>query len=588
METFDVQGGQRMPPQLQGHDAVRCLGSGAQGQVWLMKPHNGTDAVAAKFMGRLGGGGPEDMNAPGVRHNESQLTREWRVLSQFRHDHLIAVHGLVQDAQGGQVIIMDHAAGGSLGQIIRARGVLTVGETVTVLTPIGQVLAFLHGRGAVHGDVAPGNILLSAAGKPLLADFGMGRLLGQRVGGAAGTPGFNCSFDVARDEAADVYALAAVGWYALTGSTAQATRDRPPLGSIVRDVPSELVAALEAGLNDDPAQRPTAAAFAQAVFRSAPAEPVALGNAVHPSVLPELQTRHERAERSRHRGRSAGGRSVQPPRRGHKPLRWHGPLRVHEPRGPAVAGLRRIKNGLTHRGPESLAKLWGGGEPKVKPSLRRAGAVVLAVTVLLGVMAVFGVVIMGGVLTGGENQAAEPQHQGGEGMLANRAEDLAWAEALPAEIQRGVVAAEPVSALHALAWLRSFALSSADQALLERVSVAGSPALAADTAIVQELSFRSHTLTGFETNIREAQTGDSTPSAEATGGATETPGQAVPADGDTVTVWAIVETSRFAEQDSEGAVVHRAVENQSQELGFMLVRVGERWRIQQVLAVENR
>lgn len=548
METFYSPGSQQRPPQLKGHDAVRCLGSGAQGQVWLMSPHNGTEAVAAKFLGPIDDKSPDDNNAFQARHNESQLTREWRVLTQFRHEHMIAVHDLAEDERGGPVIIMEHAAGGSLGHIIGARGVLSVGEAVTVLTPIGQVLAFLHGRGAVHGDVAPGNILLSAAGKPLLADFGMGRLLGQGSGGAVGTPGFSCSLDVVRDEAADVYALAAVGWYALTGIAPQSTRDRPPLGSIVSDIPSELVAALEAGLNEDPALRPTAAAFAQAVFRSAPAAPVALAQAVHPSVLPELQTRHERADQ-RSRRRRAG--------------RW------------------------SWRRPESLEPLWGAGRPAARPRLRRSGAAALAATALLGVTAVFWVISMSGGLMIDSKQVTGSQV--GQGSVSeNRSEDLAWTGALPADIQRGMVATEPVSALHALAWLRSFSLANSDQGLLERISVAGSSALAADTAIAQELLQRTHTLTGFETNILWARTIDSRPSAAGTEGTTMALGQAAPADGATVTVRAVVETSPFAEQDSQGVLVHRAVEAQSQELDFVMARVGERWRIQQILATENK
>ena len=73
-------------------------------------------------------------------------------------------------------LIMDYAAGGSLGQLVAGRGELGPGETVTVLTPIAQALAYLHGQGFTHGDVSPGNVLFTAHGKPLLADLGVARM----------------------------------------------------------------------------------------------------------------------------------------------------------------------------------------------------------------------------------------------------------------------------------------------------------------------------------------------------------------------------------------------------------------------------
>lgn len=576
METFHQQAGPVAPPSISGHDAVRCLGSGAQGQVWLMKPHNGSGTVAAKFLGLGGDRPPEDTNPHFSRHNDSQVTHEWRVLTQFHHDHLMGVHGLVQDADGGQVLIMDFAAAGSLSQILQARGALSVGETVTVLTPIGQVLAFLHGRGAVHGDVSPGNILFSAAGKPVLSDFGLGRLLGQEAELASGTPGFRCPQDVSRDEAGDVYALAAVGWFALTGRIAPPTRDRPPLGALVGAVPSELVAALEAGLAEDPAQRPTAAAFAQAIFRSARAEAVALGNAVHPSVLPLLPTYHEQAARGRRRAR---------------PALMAGRLRERQDRrrsAPGVGWWHRFLGVFARTGPARLDSLWDGGRTVQGPARRRGVALILAGAGFVAALFVLGLMVLGGGWGGFSGPGGGPEPPGGLAARLDPAADMTWAAALPPEIQSGVAATEPVTALHALAWLRSFALANADQGFLEHINVAGSPALAADVAVAHELVERGHTLTGFSTSIVKARTVSSRAAPGAAGGTAGVGGRANPAAGGTAVVRATVLTGSFAEQDGAGALVHRQIAEQSQDLDFVMVQVGERWRIQQILAVENK
>ncbi|WP_449372521.1 serine/threonine protein kinase [Arthrobacter psychrolactophilus] len=554
MDTFSQGGGVDGPPEIAHHDPVRCLGSGGQGQVWLMAPHDGSAPVAAKFVGPPGAPESGSSNGDPPRHNESYITQEWRLLTHFRHEHLIPLHHLVRDARGGQVLLMEHAAGGSLAQIVRERGPLSVGETVTVLTPMGQVLAFLHGRGAVNGDVAPGNILLSAAGKPFLADFGFARMLGQEHEVASGTPGFYCPVDTERTDASDVYALASVGWFLLTGRPAPPTRERLPLSTFVPDVPAELVAALEAGLLDDAVQRPSAAAFAQAVFRSAKALPVALGNAVHPSVLPELMTRHDvhsKAERKRARflsfgwirplSRPAWRRAALEPRPGsERAMMWESKLGT----------VRRTKN----------RRAWVNGMIAIVAAVVLGGAL-LTVTTLRGAARVESEPIDAGVvkLAGDENYSME------------------WAVGLPSEITKGLTDRDPVTALQALAWTRSYALSNADEKLLDRINAPGSAALAADRAIAENLKEQGHSLSGLDIRISDASS-DALESLR-TGGDS---GSA--SDPAAVAVRATITTSAFAELDGSGALVHRQAAEQLQQLKIIMIRGAERWTITEILA----
>ena len=134
---------------------------------------------------------------------------------------------------------MDYAAGGSLGQLVAGRGKLGPGETVTVLTPIAQALAYLHGHGFTHGDVSPGNVLFTAHGKPLLADLGVARMVADAAAVAdAGTEGFRDPAPVDAVRAGlqperDVYSLAALGWYCLTGRAPEPGAQRPPLPLLV-------------------------------------------------------------------------------------------------------------------------------------------------------------------------------------------------------------------------------------------------------------------------------------------------------------------------------------------------------------------
>ncbi|MFE4542542.1 protein kinase [Arthrobacter sp. NPDC056727] len=289
------------PPAVAGYSVCRRLGRGGNAEVWLVSQDPTGVKLALKCFGTpAGNDGPPGRESAPVAAREEDVRRELLVMSALDHEHLVKAYGVVRTGEprdGSFGLLMDYAAGGSLQQLVTARGKLSVGETVTVLTPIAQVLGYLHGNGFTHSDVAPGNVLFSAHGKPLLADLGVARM----VGDASGVPeqrtgGFTDPAPVDAVRAGlqperDVYAAAALGWYCLTGQAPPPSAARPPLSLLVPEVPAELAAALEAGLSDDRRRRPSAAELGTAVYRSAAAVPVDLSRSVHDSVLPELLTR---------------------------------------------------------------------------------------------------------------------------------------------------------------------------------------------------------------------------------------------------------------------------------------------------------
>ena len=125
---------------------------------------------------------------------EEDVRREIRILSVLDHQHLIKAHDAVRFARqprpagaaetGGTGIglLLDYAPGGSLAELVGSRRKLPVGETVTVLTPIAQVLGYLHAKGFTHGDVSPGNVLFTGHGKPMLVRRRYRQDGGRRIG----------------------------------------------------------------------------------------------------------------------------------------------------------------------------------------------------------------------------------------------------------------------------------------------------------------------------------------------------------------------------------------------------------------------
>ncbi|NUL44891.1 serine/threonine protein kinase [Cellulosimicrobium funkei] len=313
-------------PHVPGWEVRRELGRGGSSTVWLVVDEGGSEA-ALKI--------PDHR----VEAAAELLDIEMKAVGELDHDHVVRPLGVVSTDRGPG-LLSEYYPGGSLGSLVRAAGPLPLGQVVTVLVPAAQALQALHEHGVVHGDLSPGNVLFTVTGRPAVSDLGSSRLLGG-PGSRLGTPGFSApelDLDAAAgrpgggspglNPAADVYSLAAVGWFALTGRAPAPTSSRAPLPMIVPDIPLDVVELLEAGLAEDPDRRPTAEQFAMACYRWTAPVPVDLYPVAGPEVAMELPTRRRasgrvadggprfRRRRGRSRQRGQGGRHGSYGRRG--------------------------------------------------------------------------------------------------------------------------------------------------------------------------------------------------------------------------------------------------------------------------------
>lgn len=522
-------------PVVPGYDVGRLLGRGATAAVWLATDQMTRRDVALKCFAAVGP--PGDIRAADV---EETVRREVRMLSALDHAHLVKAHAVVRVGLGtgsGLGLVLDHAAGGSLAQLVGARGAVAAGEAVTILTPVAQALAYLHGKGFTHGDVSPGNVLFTAQGKPLLADLGVARMLADpQETSRSGTEGFHdpAPIDAVRaglQPERDVYSLAALGWFCLTGRAPEPEPQRPPLPLLVPAVPPELAASLEAGLRADRRLRPSAAELAAAIFRSAPAAPVDLSVSVHPTVLPELLTR----------------RSL--------------PLSARERRAARLRGWRRRAS--RPAAPDRSAR-HASHVLRRRPTLRRA-AVALVTAACVAAAAVFGTLLLAGRLAAGE-WAPEVRPSGAAGTAAGTVPSAAGtAAAAPPELQALLAAPDPEEAVRGLAALRSYAFKTGDLKLLEQVTVPSSPAAAADAGIGARLAESGHVLEGFEARLGAVQRQPESTASRAV-------------------VSVNVASPPYRERDASGTLIAEAAPVGEQRLRLVLLPVEGRWRIQQILA----
>src|SRR4029079_3914671 len=194
----------------------RELGRGGMGIVYLARDVQLDRDVAIKVL-------PSHLAR--TAESRERFVREARTAARLSHPHIVPIHR-VGEADGFVYFVMSYVEGETLGDRLRRDGPLAPTDATRVLREVAWALAYAHGRGIVHRDVKPDNILLEAGtGRSLVADFGIAH------GGAAsvsntdpgkimGTANFMSPEQAAGepiDGRSDMYALGVVGYLAVSG-----------------------------------------------------------------------------------------------------------------------------------------------------------------------------------------------------------------------------------------------------------------------------------------------------------------------------------------------------------------------------------
>lgn len=196
------------PTQAPGYEAQRLLGTGAYGEVWVGRDLNTGRQVAIKFY------------AHRRSVDWSLLSREVEKLVFLSADRYVVQLLDVGWDSDPPYYVMEYIENGSLDELLRNRGTLSVHDAVELWKEITTGLAHAHGKGVLHCDLKPANILLDADNRPRLADFGQSRLSHEQ------RPALGTLFYMAPEQADlqavpdvrwDVYALGAILYCLLVG-----------------------------------------------------------------------------------------------------------------------------------------------------------------------------------------------------------------------------------------------------------------------------------------------------------------------------------------------------------------------------------
>jgi serine/threonine-protein kinase len=270
----------------------RELGRGGMGIVYLAREVQLDRDVAIKVL-------PAQLSVtPTARE---RFIREARLAASLSHPHIVLIHR-VGEAGSFVFFVMSYVEGETLGERIRTRGPLPPAEASRVLREVAWALAYAHGRGIVHRDVKPDNILLeTGTGRALVTDFGIahgGKNSGLDTdpGKVMGTAHFMSPEQAAGlpiDGRSDIYALGVVGYLAVSGRLPfesanlpalmlrQASEPAPSVTRAAPGLPSAFSTAIDRCLARDPEGR-----FAKGEALAAALAPVP---EVRPALPPSLR-----------------------------------------------------------------------------------------------------------------------------------------------------------------------------------------------------------------------------------------------------------------------------------------------------------
>jgi tRNA A-37 threonylcarbamoyl transferase component Bud32 len=202
----------------------KLLGQGGMGAVYRTWHTRLNRPIALKEMVPQPG-----LDADMLAELRQQFENEARVLATLSHPNLVRVTDYFS-WEGSEYLVMDFVEGESLADRIQEQGPQPEPEVLHWAGQLLEALTYCHGKGVLHRDIKPQNIIVTPDGQAVLVDFGLVKLWDpddphtRTVMRGAGTPEYAPpeQYDTGlghTDPRSDIYGLGATLYHALTGRT---------------------------------------------------------------------------------------------------------------------------------------------------------------------------------------------------------------------------------------------------------------------------------------------------------------------------------------------------------------------------------
>ncbi|HVT40854.1 MAG TPA: TonB-dependent receptor [Gemmatimonadaceae bacterium] len=237
------------------YEVLSSLGSGTFGSVWRVRDLTLQREVALKMLHQT------------VARSDAAVARfrrEAQMAARLQHPAIVPIYDW--DSKGDvHWYIMELEDEGSVADLVRRSGPRTLAEIAPQVDAVLDGLHAAHESGIIHRDLKPENMLIDRYRRWRIADFGIANAMGDEWAGSSGTPSFAPPEQLLGEPqgvAADLFAVAAIVYYALTGAAPFAGNDARAIlalqlsGSLdLSKFPPVVAAWLRRGMAADPDQR---------------------------------------------------------------------------------------------------------------------------------------------------------------------------------------------------------------------------------------------------------------------------------------------------------------------------------------------
>jgi serine/threonine-protein kinase len=277
--------------ELEGFRLGPVIGRGGMGEVYAAERLEDGREAAVKLL---------RMDALVDRSALSRFEREARIVGSIRSPNVVEVLGVSHADSVLPYIAMERLKGVDLASFLRERGRMSLVEALDMVSQVAAGLSAAHAANVVHRDLKPNNLFRSGSEPALwkILDFGVSKWMDSAeatltAAELVGTPQYMAPEQVRGqrdlDQTADIYALAAIAYRALTGEAPFTGRmpgilqaisnDMPQAPSARRELPQHIDYVLALGLAKDRTQR------FQSAFEFAAAFALAAGNNLSASLV---------------------------------------------------------------------------------------------------------------------------------------------------------------------------------------------------------------------------------------------------------------------------------------------------------------
>jgi serine/threonine-protein kinase len=187
------------------YEVVSRLAKGGMASIYLVK-----DPVVGRLAAiKMVRGESESREA------RETFAREAQAAQALHHPHIVTVFG-IDEHEGLPFIEMEYIEGETLGAIVKRQPAVPIATRIEWIEQLCVGLAYAHGRGVIHHDIKPANLMVDARGRLKILDFGLARRgtpAHARPEVVAGTPNYMSPEQIRGmelDARSDIFAVGAV------------------------------------------------------------------------------------------------------------------------------------------------------------------------------------------------------------------------------------------------------------------------------------------------------------------------------------------------------------------------------------------